>query len=120
MATEDLEQATQPNDETGTLDTITEAALRQREQESLILANPLENILKVENLYKGTLIAAVVLFFVLLLFFFTLGDDLKIHMAAMMVLDVGLICAVALFYPALRDMIEADNGKDKANKDKSD
>ena len=60
-------------------------------------------MLKVDKLYKGTLIAATSFFALLLMFFFTMEGSLKIHMIGMMVLDLCLIGSVIYYYPALKE-----------------
>ena len=79
----------------------------EAERAAGIVDNPFESLLKVDKLYKGTLVSATAFFFVLLLFFFTLDESLRIHMLGMMVLDIGLIAAVVYYYPALKQSIDA-------------
>ena len=87
----------------------TDDNLRQQELQNKIIDNPFENLLKIDNLYRGALLASGGFFFVLLLFYFTLDESLHVHLIMMMLLDVGLVCAVVYFYPAVRELADQDN-----------
>ena len=88
-----------------------------------IVENPLDNLLKVDKLYRGMLISSIILLCMLVLFYNTLGDDMKIHLIIMMVLNVLLIATVVYFYPHFKKASlsedESDASKLEEKKEKN-